>query len=79
MSLYESSCVVELQSFHLLSNRRSWLHDSPGLTSLIFGAFGFPFGFTTIVVCGAELFTSLCAYMMAAFWEGKVTWMTCMR
>ncbi len=30
------------------------------------------FGFTTIVVCGAELYTSLCAYMTAAWWEGKV-------
>lgn len=29
-------------------------------------------GFTTIVVCGAELYTSLCAYMTAAWWEGKV-------
>lgn len=29
-------------------------------------------GFTTIIVCGADLFTSLCAYMTAAWWEGKV-------
>jgi formate/nitrite transporter FocA (FNT family) len=26
----------------------------------------------TIVVCGGELFTSMCAYTAAAWWEGKV-------
>ncbi|KXZ54820.1 hypothetical protein GPECTOR_4g891 [Gonium pectorale] len=46
--------------------------ENYGLYKLIFGAVGFPFGFTTIVVCGAELYTSLCAYMTAAWWEGKV-------
>lgn len=25
-----------------------------------------------ILVCGAELYTSLCAYMTCAWWEGKV-------
>ncbi|GIM03655.1 hypothetical protein Vretimale_8193 [Volvox reticuliferus] len=43
-----------------------------GIFKLIYGAVGFPFGFTTIIVCGAELYTSLCAYMTAAWWEGKV-------
>lgn len=43
-----------------------------GIFKLVYGAVGFPFGFTTIVVCGAELYTSLCAYMTAAWWEGKV-------
>jgi len=33
---------------------------------------GFPFAFTIIVVCGAELYTSMCAYTAAAWWEGKV-------
>jgi formate/nitrite transporter FocA (FNT family) len=51
---------------------KSWLQDSPGLFSLIFGAVGFPFAFTMIVVCGAELYTSLCAYTAAAWWEGKM-------
>ncbi|PNH08103.1 putative formate transporter [Tetrabaena socialis] len=46
--------------------------ENYGLFKLVFGAVGFPFGFTTIVVCGAELYTSLCAYMTAAWWEGKV-------
>lgn len=50
-----------------------------GIYKLIFGAVGFPFAFTTIVVCGAELYTSLCAYMTAAWWEGKVTVLTCIR
>lgn len=50
-----------------------------GLYKLIFGAVGFPFGFTTIVVCGAELYTSLCAYMTAAWWEGKVNALTVLR
>jgi hypothetical protein len=31
------------------------------------------------VICGAELFTSMCAYMTAAWWEGKVTFLTCVR
>ncbi|PNW80928.1 hypothetical protein CHLRE_07g335600v5 [Chlamydomonas reinhardtii] len=48
--------------------------ENYGLYKLIFGAVGFPFGFTTIIVCGADLFTSLCAYMTAAWWEGKVRW-----
>lgn len=34
---------------------REWLEDAPGLTNLIFGIFGFPFSFTMILVCGAEL------------------------
>lgn len=38
-----------------------------------FGVFGFPFGFTTIIVCGGELFTSMCAYTAAAWWERKIT------
>ncbi|KAG2490872.1 hypothetical protein HYH03_010790 [Edaphochlamys debaryana] len=49
------------------------IEENYGLYKLIFGAVGFPFGFTAIIVCGGELYTSLCAYMMAAWWEGKVT------
>lgn len=45
-----------------------------GVYRLVSGAVGFPFAFTTIVVCGSELYTSLCAYMTAAWWEGKVSW-----
>jgi formate/nitrite transporter FocA (FNT family) len=51
-------------------------HGNPdkdyGIFKALFGAFGFPFGFTTIVVCGAELYTSICSYGAAAWWEGKV-------
>jgi hypothetical protein len=36
-------------------------------------------GFTFIVICGGELFTSLCAYMAAAWWEGKTTAWDCVR
>jgi formate/nitrite transporter FocA (FNT family) len=32
-----------------------------------------------ILVCGAELYTSLCAYMTAAWWEGKVRARDCVR
>ncbi|GLC41613.1 hypothetical protein PLESTB_000696500 [Pleodorina starrii] len=46
--------------------------ENYGLFKLVYGAVGFPFSFTTIVVCGSELYTSLCAYMTAAWWEGKV-------
>lgn len=53
--------------------------DRPGLFNLVFGAVGFPTGFTFIVICGGELFTSLCAYMAAAWWEGRATVMQCMR
>ncbi|KAI8476113.1 MAG: Formate/nitrite transporter-domain-containing protein, partial [Monoraphidium minutum] len=55
------------------------LEARPGLFSLVYGAIGFPAAFTMIVICGAELFTSMCAYMAAAWWEGKVTWKACVR
>lgn len=48
----------------------SWAKDAPGLQALLFGAVGFPFGFTCIVLTGAELFTSMCAYTTAALMEG---------
>ncbi|KAI8468701.1 MAG: Formate/nitrite transporter-domain-containing protein [Monoraphidium minutum] len=54
-------------------------HDRPGLFNLVFGAIGFPTGFTFIVICGGELFTSLCAYMAAAWWEGRVSVWDCVR
>ena len=44
---------------------------NPGVFRALFGAMGFPFAFTTIVVCGGELFTSMCAYTAAAAWERK--------
>lgn len=44
-----------------------------GLFKLVYGAFGFPLGFTAIIVCGAELFTSLCAYGMSAWLEKEIT------
>jgi hypothetical protein len=30
-------------------------------------------------ICGGELFTSLCAYMASAWWEGRVSIWTCLR
>ncbi|GBF89071.1 transporter yrhG [Raphidocelis subcapitata] len=53
--------------------------DHPGLFSLVFGAVGFPAAFTMIVVCGAELFTSMCAYATAAWWEGRLGMLSCIR
>ncbi|KAF5841851.1 Formate/nitrite transporter-domain-containing protein [Dunaliella salina] len=44
-----------------------------GVFKALVGAMGFPFAFTIIVVMGAELFTSMCAYTAAAWWEGKCT------
>ncbi|KAI8470801.1 MAG: Formate/nitrite transporter-domain-containing protein [Monoraphidium minutum] len=55
------------------------LKERPGLFSLALGAIGFPTGFTFIVICGGELFTSLCAYMAAAWWEGRATARDCLR
>ncbi|GBF98659.1 formate nitrite transporter [Raphidocelis subcapitata] len=55
------------------------LAQRPGLFSLAFGVVGFPAAFTMIVINGAELFTSLCAYMTAAWWEGRVTIGACVR
>jgi formate transporter len=46
-----------------------------GLFKLVFGAIGFPMGFTAIVVCGAELFTSLCAYGMAAWLDKEISFL----
>jgi formate/nitrite transporter FocA (FNT family) len=43
-----------------------------GVFRALTGAMGFPFAFTIIVVAGAELYTSMCAYTAAAFWEGHV-------
>lgn len=43
-----------------------------GVQKALLGAMGFPFAFTIIVVCGSELYTSMCAYTAAAWWEGKV-------
>jgi formate/nitrite transporter FocA (FNT family) len=55
------------------------LKERPGLFSLVFGAVGFPTGFTLIVVAGGELFTSLCMYMAVAWWEGRVSARDCLR
>mmetsp|Transcript_8744 Transcript_8744/g.18647 ORF Transcript_8744/g.18647 Transcript_8744/m.18647 type:complete len:452 (+) Transcript_8744:184-1539(+) len=50
-----------------------------GMFKLIFGAVGFPFGFATIIICGGELYTSICAYTAAAWWEGKITALNSLR
>jgi formate transporter len=47
--------------------------SDPGLFNMLYGSFGFPFGLTMVVVAGADLFTSNCMYMVAAFAEGKCT------
>jgi formate/nitrite transporter len=46
-----------------------------GLFKLVYGAVGFPFAFMAILVCGSELFTSQCAYTMAAWLNGSITWL----
>jgi formate/nitrite transporter len=44
-----------------------------GVFKLVYGALGFPFSFLTILVCGAELYTSQCAYTAAAWWKGCIS------
>lgn len=44
-----------------------------GMFKLVLGSVGFPMGFLAIMVCGAELYTSLCAYCMAAWLENEIT------
>lgn len=44
-----------------------------GVFKLVFGAVGFPFAFMAILVCGSELFTSQCAYTMAAWLNGTIS------
>lgn len=46
-----------------------------GVFKLVFGAVGFPMGFLAIIVCGADLYTSICAYSMAAWMERKITFL----
>lgn len=59
-----------------MMNQAPWFPDSAqhnyGLFKLVFGAVGFPFSFTTIIVCGAELFTSQCAYTTCAWLENQI-------
>jgi formate/nitrite transporter len=59
-----------------MMNQAPWFPDSTqhnyGVFKLVFGAFGFPFAFMTIVVCGSELFTSQSAYTSAAWLEGQI-------
>lgn len=43
-----------------------------GVFKFVFGIFGFPFAFMSILVCGSELFTSQCAYTTAAFLENQI-------
>lgn len=43
-----------------------------GVFNALYSVIGFPLGLTTMLVCGAELFTSMTAYTAAAWWEGKV-------
>ncbi len=44
-----------------------------GFYKLVFGAVGFPMGFTSIMICGAELYTSICAYTACGFLDGKIS------
>lgn len=47
--------------------------ENPGLDNFVKGFIGLPFGLALIVICGAELYTSNCAFMPAAFYEGRCT------
>lgn len=50
-----------------------------GLYNVILGTFGLPFGLTLIIVCGGELFTSDCSYMMTGLLERKLNLLTVAR
>lgn len=60
-----------------MMNQAPWFPNSEehnyGLFKLVYGAVGFPFSFTTIVVCGSELFTSQCAYTTCAWLEKQIS------
>lgn len=45
--------------------------DNTGLSNIIFAIFGLPVALLLIIVCGAELFTSDCSYMMTGLLEHK--------
>lgn len=51
----------------------------PGLFHIILGTFGLPFALLLIVVCGAELFTSDCSYMMSGLLEHKFGFLLVLR
>ncbi|KIZ05617.1 putative transporter yrhG [Monoraphidium neglectum] len=52
------------------------LQQRPGLFNLVLG---YPTAFTFIFICGGELFSSNCAYMATAWWEGRATALDCIR
>jgi formate/nitrite transporter FocA (FNT family) len=72
-----AGCRAPARAPHII--RRDLYATRPGLFNLVYGAVGFPTAFTAIVVCGAELFTSMCAYATAAWWEGKINILVCIR
>lgn len=47
--------------------------NDPGLQSLLYGIYGFPVGLVLILICGGDLFTSNCCYMLAALCEGRTS------
>jgi formate/nitrite transporter len=69
---YQLSNGVNVPSYNLQVPALDISQQDYGWYKFIFGIFGFPFGFTCIMVMGADLYTSLCAYGAAAWWEGKI-------
>jgi formate transporter len=51
----------------------------PGIYHIVLGTFGLPFSLLLIVVCGAELFTSDCSYMMSGMLEHKLGFIVILR
>jgi formate/nitrite transporter len=54
-------------------------HAQPGLYSLVFSSFGFPFGLTLCVIAGSSLFTSNVGYLTAAVWERRCSVLSAVR
>ena len=69
---YQLSNGVNVPSYNMTVPALDISEQDYGWYKFIFGIFGFPFGFTCIMVMGADLYTSLCAYGAAAWWEGKI-------
>ena len=69
---YELSNGVTVPPYNLTVPALDISQQNVGWYKFIFGIFGFPTAFTCIMIMGADLYTSLCAYGAAAWWEGKI-------
>ncbi|KAJ1437275.1 Formate/nitrite transporter-domain-containing protein [Ochromonadaceae sp. CCMP2298] len=50
-----------------------------GVFKLVYSAVGYPFAFTAITACGADLFTSVCIYTAVTWMEREMTALTVLK